>query len=395
VNSLAAKGGGVGQLPTVEDVARVASVSRQTVSNVLNSPHIVKAATRTRVEAAIKQLGYRQNASARRLRTRKSATIGIRLDPMRNGISGSVLDRFLHALTEQADARGMRVLLFTAANPEEEIAQIRRLHDGADVDAFVLTSTFHGDPRTQWLIDNDVAFVTFGRPWGIDDMNDPQHLWVDVDGAAGGRTATNHLLDEGARRIVHLGWPSPSGTGDDRRHGWEQAMRERLGSTEEALAALTITAEEDVAQATAAVSGLLSSGVRPEAIVCVSDSLALGAMMAATSAGLTGLPIVGFDNTPVAEAVGFSSVEQSLGEVAAGALELLMGETGSDVIGGELLPGEAHRLVTPELVVRSSNRLPLFEGTALFESTTQSTTATVASASNAGAADNHSERKES
>jgi DNA-binding LacI/PurR family transcriptional regulator len=389
VTSLAAKGGSVGQLPTVEDVARVASVSRQTVSNVLNSPDIVKAATRTRVEAAIKQLGYRQNASARRLRTRKSATIGIRLDPMRNGISGSVLDRFLHALTERADARGMRVLLFTAANPDEEIAQIRRLHDGADVDAFVLTSTFHGDPRTQWLIDNHVAFVTFGRPWGIDDMNDPQHLWVDVDGAAGGRAATSHLLDEGARRIVHLGWPSPSGTGDDRRHGWEHAMRERLGSTEEALAALTITAEEDVTQATAAVTGLLAGGFRPDAIVCVSDSLALGAMMAATSAGLTGLPIVGFDNTPVAEAVGFSSVEQSLGEVAAGALELLMGETGSDVIGGELLPGEAHRLVMPELVVRSSNRIPLFENT------THSTTATIAPASNAGAADNHSERKES
>lgn len=381
----------MGQLPTVEDVARVAAVSRQTVSNVLNSPHIVKAATRTRVEAAIKQLGYRQNASARRLRTRKSATIGIRLDPMRNGISGSVLDRFLHALTEHADARGMRVLLFTAADPEEEIAQIRRLHDGADVDAFVLTSTFHGDPRTQWLIDNEVAFVTFGRPWGVDDMNDPQHLWVDVDGAAGGYAATSHLIDNGAKRIVNLGWPSPSGTGDDRRRGWEDAMRARLGSTDQELAALTITTEEDVAQATAAVSALLASGLRPDAIVCVSDSLALGAMMAATSAGLARLPIVGFDNTPVAEAVGLSSVEQSLGEVAAGALELLMGTSGSDVIGRELAPGEAHRLVTPELVIRTSNRLPLFETTAgsTRESSTENTTARATPAPHEDAAGNH------
>lgn len=381
----------MGQLPTVEDVARVAGVSRQTVSNVLNSPHIVKPATRNRVETAITELGYRQNASARRLRTQKSATIGIRLDPMRNGISGSILDRFLHALTEQADLRGMRVLLFTAADTDEEIAQIRRLHDGADVDAFVLTSTFHGDPRTQWLIDNEVAFVTFGRPWGIDDMNDPQHLWVDVDGAAGGHSATSHLIDGGAKRIVHLGWPSPSGTGDDRRRGWEDAMRERLGSTDEELAALTVTTEEDVAQATTAVSALLASGVRPDAIVCVSDSLALGAMMAATSAGLARLPIVGFDNTPVAEAVGLSSVEQSLGEVAAGALELLMGTTGSDVIGRELAPGEAHRLVTPELVIRTSNRLPLFENTAgsITESSTGNTTASAIPAPHADAAGNH------
>ena len=76
------------QLPTIEDVARVANVSRQTVSNVLNSPDIVKAETRSRVEDAISTLGYRVHASARRLRTRQSSTIGIRLDPVINGISG-------------------------------------------------------------------------------------------------------------------------------------------------------------------------------------------------------------------------------------------------------------------------------------------------------------------
>ena len=83
-----AKGGSVKQ-PTVDDVARAAQVSRQTVSNVLNSPAIVKPATRTRVEAAIADLGYRPNLSARRLRQQKSATLGIRLDPMMNGISCS------------------------------------------------------------------------------------------------------------------------------------------------------------------------------------------------------------------------------------------------------------------------------------------------------------------
>jgi DNA-binding LacI/PurR family transcriptional regulator len=352
------------QLPTVEDVARVANVSRQTVSNVLNSPDIVKAATRERVQDAIAQLGYRQNASARRLRTRKSATLGIRLDPMTNGISGSILDRFLHALTEQADARGMRVLLFTATGPESEIDQIRRLHDGADVDAFVLTSTFYGDQRTEWLIENRVPFVTFGRPWGIDDMNDPQHLWVDVDGAAGTRAATEHLIASGARRICYLGWPSPSGTGDDRRRGWEDAMRERFGSTDADLATLSVTADEGIMQGNIAVTEMLGLAEVPDAIVCVSDSLALGAMTAVASAGYTELPVIGFDNTPVAEAVGLSSVEQSLGEVAAGALELLMGSTGNDVVGGDLTPGEAHRLVTPALVIRRPGHMPLFDTTA-------------------------------
>ena len=150
--------------PTVEDVAREANVSRQTVSNVINTPSIVKPATRDRVQLAISRLGYRPNLSARRLRQQKSSTIGVRLDPIRNGISGAVLDHFVHALTEQADARSMRVLLFTAASPEDEIEQIRNLHEGADVDAFVLTATSHGDLRTAWLIENNVPFVTFGRP---------------------------------------------------------------------------------------------------------------------------------------------------------------------------------------------------------------------------------------
>ena len=64
---------------------------------------------------------------------------------MANGISGVVLDRYLHALTEQAAARGMRIMLFTATDHADEIEQFRRLRDGADVDAFVLTGTTFRD----------------------------------------------------------------------------------------------------------------------------------------------------------------------------------------------------------------------------------------------------------
>ncbi len=184
------------QLPTIEDVARVANVSRQTVSNVLNTPEIVKPETKLRVETAIQTLGYTPHASARRLRSRTSSTIGIRLDPISNGISGSILDRYLHALTERAAERGMRIMLFTADDLDDEIDQFRRLRDGADVDAFVVTSTQFQDPRIHWLIEQKVPFVSFGRPWG-DRMDDPGHLWVDVDGYSGTYDATAHLISRG------------------------------------------------------------------------------------------------------------------------------------------------------------------------------------------------------
>lgn len=345
------------QLPTVEDVARVANVSRQTVSNVLNSPEIVKADTRSRVESAIAELGYRPHESARRLRTRQSSTIGIRLDRMLNGISGAVLDRYLHALTEEAATRGMRLTLFTAADPSDEIEQFRRLRDGADVDGFVLTATQYRDPRIAWLIAERIPFVAFGRPWG-EEMDNPDLPWVDVDGYAGTYDATRHLIGRGLRRIGYLGWPEDSATGDERRRGWAAAMREEFELRDAALDPLSLSVEEGVAQARRLVETLLADGAAPEALVCVSDSLALGAMMAVREAGIPTFPVIGFDNTPVAQAVGLSSVEQRLEQVAARTFDLLMGESGRRVIpAGEHPAGSRHHLITPKLVVRRSSHL--------------------------------------
>ena len=324
------------RLPTVSDVAEVAGVSRQTVSNVLNTPEIVRPETRERVQEVISRLGYRPHASARRLRTRQSSTIGVRLDPGTDGMSGSLLDRFLHALVERADRSGLRVLLYTAADEDAEIAVFERLLDGADVDALVLTSTHYGDRRIPWLVEHDVRFVTFGRPWGEHDMTDRSHRWVDVDGHAGVRAGTTSLLEQGARRIAFLGWPAGSGTGDDRRNGWREAMR-GAGTTDAELADLDLAVEEDpqdLARGGRAVAGLDPA---PEAVVCASDSLALGARLALGP----GVPVIGYDDTPVARALGFASVAQPLDEVAAAVLDLI----GSD-------EGAHHRLLTPRLVQR-------------------------------------------
>ncbi len=183
--------------PTVEDVAERAGVSRQTVSNVLNTPDIVRPATRERVLSAIHDLGYRRHAAARRLRLRRSSTIGIRLDPYVGGISGVVLDRFVHAVTERASERGMRMLVYAARTREEEIQRLSELWEGSEIDAAIVTGTSRDDPRVRSLDQDGLPFISFGRPWGEDDIADPRHLWVDVDGAAGTRAATEHALTLG------------------------------------------------------------------------------------------------------------------------------------------------------------------------------------------------------
>ncbi|QLD12146.1 LacI family DNA-binding transcriptional regulator [Microbacterium oleivorans] len=329
--------------PTVEDVARVAGVSRQTVSNVLNSPAIVRDATRARVERAIADLGYRPHIAARALRTRRSSAIGIHLDPYAGGVSGVVLDRFVHALTEKAGERGLRVLLYAARSADEEIERMRELVEGGEVDGFVVTGTFHGDPRTGWLIDRDIPFVAFGRPWGIDDVDDPAHLWVDVDGAAGTRAATAHLVAAGIGSVAFLGWPAGSGTGDDRERGW----RDVAGA-----AGVRLTAEEDVTAARAVVAAALADRPGIAAVVCASDTLAIGARLAAASVGRDAMPIIGFDNTPAAEALGLSSIEQLPERVADGVLQLLTGPSGAFVAPQAATAGAAHVLVEPRLVLR-------------------------------------------
>jgi DNA-binding LacI/PurR family transcriptional regulator len=336
--------------PTVEDVALAAGVSRQTVSNVLNTPDIVRDETRARVLQAISDLGYRPHMAARRLRTRRSSTIGIHLDPYAGGISGVVLDRFVHALTEHAGDRGMRIQLYAARSPAEEIDRMRELTDGGEVDAVVITGTFHGDPRTGWLADRGIPFVSFGRPWGDDDVDAPAHLWVDVDGAAGTRAATEHVIAQSGPRVAFLGWPTGSGTGDERERGWREAM------TAAGADGPRLVSEEGVGRARQVVTGFLDGrdegddGI--DGIVCASDALAIGAHLAAASAGLPDLPVVGFDNTPAAEALGLSSVEQLPERVAAGVLELLMGTSGSVVAPRMPAAGRAHVLVEPRLVLR-------------------------------------------
>lgn len=334
---------------TIEDVARAAGVSRQTVSNVINSPQIVREETRARVADAIARLNYAPHASARRLRTRRSSTIGIHLDPYAGGISGVVLDRFVHALTEQAGERGLRVMLYAARTPDEEIRRMGDLREGGEIDAVVITGTFPGDPRAEWLLSRGVPFVSFGRPWGDDDVGTPRHHWVDVDGAAGTAQATRHALATAGPRVAFLGWPSGSATGDDREQGWRAALA-ASSPGDRAAGELRLVSEENVAQAReVAAAAVADSDI--DAIVCASDSLAVGAHLAAVAAGRADLPIIGFDNTPAVEALGLSSVEQLPEEVAVGALDLLLGGAVS-IDRRDAEPGRAHVLVTPRLVVR-------------------------------------------
>jgi DNA-binding LacI/PurR family transcriptional regulator len=307
---------------TLDSVAARAGVSRQTVSNVLRHPSRVAAPTRERVLDAIRASGYRPSLPARQLATRRAHAIAVRAERQQDGISGLVLDAFYHGLAEAGQDNGLRVLLY--AQPEDEDAEVALIDElvltGA-ADAVVLTATSADDERPAHLRANGTTFCAFGRPWGHDDE---PHDWVDVDGAVGTGLAVQHLLDLGRRRIAYLGWPDDGGapsTGTDRRRGWLDALTAAgLGG-----AAVQTRSVNDAAAAQAAVAALLDAPDAPDALVCASDTLALGAHRAATARDGDRLTVVGFDATPVAAALGLASVAQPIDQVAHLCIDLLTG----------------------------------------------------------------------
>ncbi len=331
--------------PTLADVAERARVSRQTVSNAVNNPDLLRPETLVRVQAAIDELGYVPNRAARNLRTRASHLIGLRMSPVWEGSASAAMDRFVHSLVWTSREAGYHVLLFSGDGPEP-LAGYEDLLRSTAVDAFVVTDTYLGNPQAAWLRERRAPFVAFGRPW---DDAEARHPWVDVDGAAGTEQATMHLLEKGHTRIAWIGWRKDSHIGEDRRAGWSRALRDRdLPTT--GLASRV----EDTVWSGREASGVLLDEAQPTAFVCASDTLAMGVLHTLAERGLhpgRDIAVVGFDDSQVAQVVypGLTSVRQPLEEVAIAVVRSL-----EDLLGG---PPRTHEglLLAPSLTVRGSS----------------------------------------
>jgi DNA-binding LacI/PurR family transcriptional regulator len=329
---------------TIRDVAALAGVSVGTVSYVLNDSPLIKPETRERVLQAIRDLDYRRNSIARGLKSNQSRLIGYAWhsaeDPIRRN---ALLDRFLYEIAEAAETLGYHILTF-AQTDEASVQSYDELIQTARVDGFVLSDVVYDDPRVRHLRAAGVPFVAFGQ---TEDRHCP---WVDVDGRFGMRLAVEHLLRCGHRRIALLCWPGGMRFGDNRVWGYRDALHmagipthpEWIGRTRNA-----------VDQALEATRGLLMAHPRPTAIACANDVMAIGAVRCLEELGLRAgadVAVTGYDDTPVAELLGLTSVRQPTDVVAAKVIEMLIGEI-------EGTPVRQRSVVLePSLVVRASSR---------------------------------------
>jgi DNA-binding LacI/PurR family transcriptional regulator len=329
---------------TINDVARAAHVSRQTVSNAVNAPEKVAPSTLDRVRREIDRLGFRPSRAAKTLKQERAGAWCIELNSRGFGRLGAVLDMFLVELTTHARRHDSHVVPFTASDGNAPIPAYEDLVASRIADGFVLTDTRRGDPRPQWLREHAVPYAAFGRIW-----DDPTvTTWVDVDGAAGVAAAVHHLAEQGYERIGWLGWPQGSPVGDDRRGGWSRATEE-LGLARPGWVG---HAEQRFEAAASTAATLIDEIGRGGAIVCASDALALGVWQVLVERGFTlghDFGLVGFDDTDISSAIGLTTLRQPLKDVAEHVLRML--GTGSATEAAS----PAGILLPPELVVRASS----------------------------------------
>lgn len=333
--------------PTLKDVAALAGVSYQTVSKVLNRTYEVPAETEARIRAAVDRLGYVPSQQARNLRSRRSWMIGyswVATDPATT--PSPVMDEFLTAMVEEAEAAGFYLLPFTRRTTEDQVADYRRLIETDRVDGFVLSSLDYADPRVDYLVRERVPFVAFGRPDGA-----PRVPFVDVDGAGGTAMAVDHLVALGHRRLGLVGLPAGSRVGDEREAGFRgAAARHGLAADDGAVARGPDTAADGRAMAGAMLD---AASDRPTAIVAMSDTLAVGVLDAVRERGLEpgiDVSVTGFDDSPLARHVrpALTTLRQPLHEAGRRCIRMLTARIEGDD------PDEPEALLPPELVVRAS-----------------------------------------
>ncbi|CAB4940471.1 unannotated protein [freshwater metagenome] len=335
----------VRRTPVMADVARLAGVSHQTVSRVINGQNNLRPATRERVEDAIRQLGYRPNTAARALVTRKSATFGV--IGSKSGYWGpSTVHRTIQAAGRDAGYFVSSVNLQSHTR-EELVDAIDHLRNQS-VEGIVLISA------TDDAVAVAQAQEQFGVPVVVVEGDASKTHWtVGVDQVAGAELGTRHLIDLGHTDIVHLAGPPEWTEARGRLLGWQRAMY-----------AAGLRPSEHVTGDWSAASGFeagreIAAREDVTAVFCANDQMALGLLRALSEAGRAvptgprGVSVVGFDDIPEAPYLipPLTTVRQDFQAVGRRAIEILRAALAHE-------PGP-ESLIKPELVVRASTAAPV------------------------------------
>jgi LacI family transcriptional regulator len=334
--------------PTLAAVARQAGVSSPTVSKVVNGRGDVSPDTRAKVLAALEEAGYRSPVQ-RRTTTAARTVVEVVFDAMKSAYNVEILQGVL----EGADAAGVEVMLSVTSlmtlphsSPEQ---RAQRMVDEGRAGLIVVTSAFSSAQLGAFRRRRIPVVV-------IDPLNPPPTDVVSVGATnwAGGKAATEHLLELGHRRIAYVGGPEAAECNQARLHGYMAALMAQGLNFEPDY---VLMGNFRTAHGVAGLKALLALEEPPTAVFAGSDSIAMGVLAEARRNGLSvpeDLSVVGFDGTYQAEESipALTSVTQPLQEMGRAALRALLRQ-----VNGEALDSQRVELAT-QLVERESTAAP-------------------------------------
>ncbi|CAM5273739.1 MULTISPECIES: LacI family DNA-binding transcriptional regulator [Streptomyces] len=332
---------------TRDDVAKLAGTSTAVVSYVINNgPRPVAPATRERVLAAIKELGYRPDRVAQAMASRRTDLIGLIVPDTRQPFFAEMA----HAVEQAAAERGKMVLVGNADYLDEREVHYLRAFLGMRVAGLILISQGPSEHAAAEIDAWDARVVLLHRrPDAIDDVA------VMTDDVGGAQLATRHLLEHGHPYVAFLGGteetPKSGDPVTDHLEGWRRAMSESGKSLE----GRYFQAPYNRYDAYRVALGLLSGPDRPPAIMCATDDQAIGVLRAARELRIDvpgELAVAGFDDVKEAALTDppLTTVASDRVAMARAAVDLVL-DDGLRVVGSRR---ERLRQFPARLVVRGS-----------------------------------------
>jgi LacI family transcriptional regulator len=307
---------------TLEEIARIAGVSRSTVSRVVNGDKRVSDEARARVDAVIREHDYQPHAAARSLASRRTRMIGLRIPGEVSFIfSDPYFPEMVQGVVDACNEADYGLMLMM--EPENDPVSAERIYQrvirGRHIDGVILSTSIIGDQFAGRVAADGMPAVMIGRH--------PTLPTVDIDNTGAAQEAVAHLIAHGYRQIAHVSGPRNIAAANERAAGYKAALADAGSPADPSL-----IEQGDFTELSGylAVWQLLDRpDGRPDAIFAGSDTMAVGALRAIAEAGLAvpeDIAVMGFDGLSAHSHTfpHLSTMSQSIPNLGRTAVELLL-----------------------------------------------------------------------
>lgn len=327
---------------TMDDIAKVANVSKSTVSRALSNDPRVNEDTRERIAEIARRLNYRPHQVAQALAKKSTNIIGVVIPWVPRSVADPFFLEFLQGIGEVATANGYSLTLPNIArNQVEDLASI---FNNNKVDGIILTEPMLNDPRIEYLQRENIPFVFLGNPM-VGEI-----CWVETDNESGAYQAVNYLIESGHTKIATVAGSPELVAGKYRLEGYKRALRD---GNLEVNPDLIFYADFTQQSAYRATKKLLEKTRDFTAIFAANDLMALAVIKALKEEKIAipeEVAVMGYDGIQIGEYIdpALSTIKIPSVKMGRMAMNLLLG-----IIRGEKIR-ERQVLLPPELVIRSS-----------------------------------------